>query len=408
MIQDIGGGITAPQGFRAAGVACGIKRRSATAATAPLDLALIVTEGPVSAAAVFTTNKAVAAPVIVSREHLAKSGGRAAAIVVNAGCANACTGEAGLAVARQMAEAAAAAARCAPHEVLVASTGVIGMPLSIEKVRAGVADASAALSTSGSDNAMRAIMTTDPFPKGKAVSVTTAGGKTFAVGGICKGSGMIEPRMATMLGFLTTDARVAPGVLQGALRRVADETFNAITVDGECSTNDCVFLLASGASGVTIERDDDPALLAGLRAVSEFLAREIVRGGEGATKLVTVTITGAATHEDAWLAARTIANSPLVKTAIHGGDPNWGRLVAAAGRSGAEFVLDRATVAVGPVQVFVSGVPHDERAGEAAAVMQQKELTVSVDLGTGGGHSATMWTCDFSAEYVRINAEYRT
>ena len=382
MIQDIQGGITAPKGFRAAGVACGIKRRSATAAAAPLDLALIVTEGPVSAAAVFTTNKAVAAPIVVSREHLTKSGGRAAAIVVNAGCANACTGEAGLTVARQMAEAAAGAARCAPHEVLVASTGVIGMPLSIDKVRAGVADASAALSASGSDNAMRAIMTTDPFPKGKAVSVTTADGRTFSVGGIAKGSGMIEPRMATMLGFLTTDAKVAPAVLQAALRRVADETFNAITVDGECSTNDCVFLLASGASGVTIEKDDDPALLAGLRAVSEFLAREIVRGGEGATKLVTVRITGAATHDDAWLAARTIANSPLVKTAIHGGDPNWGRLVAAAGRSGAAFVLDRASVAVGPVQVFVSGVPHDERAGEAAAVMQQKELTVFAGFGS--------------------------
>ena len=408
MIRDIDGGITAPQGFRAAGVACGIKRRSATAATAPLDLAVIVTEGPVSAAAVFTTNKAVAAPIQVSREHLARSGGRAAAIVANAGCANACTGEAGLAVAHQMAEAAATAARCAPHEVLVASTGVIGMPLSIDKVRAGVAAASAGLSATGSDNAMHAIMTTDPFPKGKAVSVTTADGRTFAVGGIAKGSGMIEPRMATMLGFLTTDAKVAPAVLQGALRRVADETFNAITVDGECSTNDCLFLLASGASGVTIERDDDPALLEGLRAVSQFLAREIVRGGEGATKLVTVRITGAATHEDAWLAARTIANSPLVKTAIHGGDPNWGRLVAAAGRSGAAFVLDSATVAVGPVQVFVSGVPHDERADEAAAVMQQKELTVSVDLGTGGAHVATMWTCDFSAEYVRINAEYRT
>ena len=408
MIQDIQGGITAPKGFRAAGVACGIKRRSATATFAPLDLALIVTDGPVSAAAVFTTNKAVAAPIVVSREHLAASGGRAAAIVVNAGCANACTGDAGLTVARQMAEAAAGAAGCATHEVLVASTGVIGMPLSIDKVRAGVAEASAALSTAGSDNAMRAIMTTDPFPKGKAVSVTTADGRTFAVGGIAKGSGMIEPRMATMLGFLTTDAEVAPAVLQGALRRVADETFNAITVDGECSTNDCVFLLASGASGVTIDRDDDPGLLAGLRAVSEFLAREIVRGGEGATKLVTVTITGAATHDDAWLAARTIANSPLVKTAIHGGDPNWGRLVAAAGRSGAAFVLDRATVSVGPVQVFVSGVPHDERASDAAAVMQQKELTVSVDLGTGGEHSATMWTCDFSAEYVRINAEYRT
>ena len=165
-----------------------------------------------------------------------------------------------------------------------------------------------------------------------------------------------------MLGFLTTDARVAPDVLQRALRRVVDETFNAITVDGECSTNDCVFLLASGASGVVITRDDDPALLDGLRAVSGHLAREIVRGGEGATKLVTVKVTGAASHADAWLAARTIANSPLVKTAIHGGDPNWGRLVAAAGRSGAAFVLDRASVAVGAVQVFVAGVPHDERA----------------------------------------------
>jgi len=408
VIREIEGGITAPKGFRAAGVACGIKRRSATAATAPLDLALVVANGPTSAAAVFTTNKAVAAPVVVSRENLAKSGGHAAAIVLNAGCANACTGDAGLTVAREMAEAAADAARCAPHEVLVASTGVIGVPLSIDKVRAGVADAANALSTSGSDSAMRAIMTTDPFPKGKAVSVTTADGRTFAVGGIAKGSGMIEPRMATMLGVLTTDADVSPAILQRALKTVADETFNAITVDGECSTNDCVFLLASGASGVTIDRDDDPALLAGLRAVSEFLAREIVRGGEGATKLVTVRITGAATHEDAWLAARTIANSPLVKAAIHGGDPNWGRLVAAAGRSGAAFVLDRATVAVGPVQVFVSGVPHDERADEAAEVMRSRELTVSVDLGTGGAHAATMWTCDFSAEYVRINAEYRT
>jgi glutamate N-acetyltransferase/amino-acid N-acetyltransferase len=201
---------------------------------------------------------------------------------------------------------------------------------------------------------------------------------------------------------------VTPDVLQRALRRVTDETFNAITVDGECSTNDCVFLVASGASGVSIARDDDPALLDGLRAVSGHLAREIVRGGEGATKLVTVKVTGGASQEDAWLAARTIANSPLVKTAIHGGDPNWGRLVAAAGRSGAAFVLDRASVAVGPVQVFVTGVPHDERAGQAAAELQGKTVTVTVDLGTGGAHAATMWTCDFSAEYVRINAEYRT
>jgi glutamate N-acetyltransferase/amino-acid N-acetyltransferase len=280
--------------------------------------------------------------------------------------------------------------------------------LSIDKIRAGVTAAAAALSADGSDAAMRAIMTTDPFPKGKAVSVQTADGRSFAVGGIAKGSGMIEPRMATMLGFLTTDADVAPAVLQAALSRVCDETFNAITVDGECSTNDCVFLLASGASGVAIDRDDDPARMEGLRAVAGYLAREIVRGGEGATKLVTVQVTGAATRGDAWLAARTIANSPLVKTALHGGDPNWGRLIAAAGRSGAAFTLDKASVAIGPVQVFVSGVPHDERADEAAEVMKAKEITVAVDLGTGGSHAAKMWTCDFSADYVRINAEYRT
>ena len=406
-IRDVEGGLTAPAGFRAAGVAAGIKKRPASG-TAPLDFALIAADAAVPAAAVFTTNKAVAAPIVVSQEHLAKSGGRAAVIAVNAGCANACTGAQGLAVAREMAALAAGAASCAPEQALIASTGVIGVPLSIDKVRTGVSAAAHALSRTGSDGAMRAIMTTDPFPKSRAVTVQLDGGRSFSIGGIAKGSGMIEPRMATMLGFLTTDAQVPPDVLQSALRRVSDDTFNAITVDGECSTNDCVFLMASGASGVNVTRDDDAAFIEGLRAVAGHLAREIVRGGEGATKLVTVHITGAATHDDAWLAARTIANSPLVKTAIHGGDPNWGRLVAAAGRSGAAFVLDRASVAVGPVQVFVSGVPHDERAEQAAQVMQEHEITVAVDLGTGGTHAATMWTCDFSAEYVRINAEYRT
>jgi glutamate N-acetyltransferase/amino-acid N-acetyltransferase len=207
---------------------------------------------------------------------------------------------------------------------------------------------------------------------------------------------------------LTTDARVEPGVLSQALRHVVDRSFNAITVDGECSTNDCVFALASGRSGVVVSRGDDPAFLEALGAVAGHLAREVVRGGEGATKLVTVHVTGAATSADAWLAARTIANSPLVKTAIHGGDPNWGRLIAAAGRSGAAFNLDRASVTIGAVPLFTNGVPHDERADDAAEVLQDKNITVAVDLGTGGPHDATMWTCDFSAEYVRINAEYRT
>jgi glutamate N-acetyltransferase/amino-acid N-acetyltransferase len=250
-------------------------------------------------------------------------------------------------------------------------------------------------------------MTTDPFPKSLAIRHDTRSGP-ITVGGMAKGSGMIEPRMATMLGFLTTDAEVEPAVLDRALRRVVDRTFNAITVDGECSTNDCVFAMASGQSPVVIGRDDDPRLIEPFLSVAGELARQIVRGGEGATKLVTVRVTGALSEADAQVAARTIANAPLVKTAIHGGDPNWGRLVAAAGRSGAAFDLDGATVAIGPVALFVRGTPHDERAADAAALLAAPEVTVTVDLGTGGSHEATMWTCDLSAEYVRINAEYRT
>ncbi len=404
--RRIDGGVTAPAGFRAAAAACGIKRRPA-GGDPPLDLALIAADGPAAAAGVFTTNKAVAAPVVVSRDHLTRSQGRAAVIAVNSGCANAGTGEAGMQVARDMAGAAAGAVGCAPEHALIASTGVIGVALDIAKIRAGMQVAARGLDRSGGDAAARAIMTTDPFPKSLAVANDVAGG-TVTVGGMAKGSGMIEPRMATMLAFLTTDAQAAPEVLAGALRRTVDLTFNAITVDGECSTNDCVFLLASGRSGVAIERDDDPRLIEPLLDVAGHLSREIVRGGEGATKLVAVQVTGAATHADAWLAARTIANSPLVKTAIHGGDPNWGRLIAAAGRSGAAFDLERASVSIGDVRLFDRGTPHDDRASAAADVLRAAELTVSVDLGAGGSHAATMWTCDFSAEYVRINAEYRT
>jgi glutamate N-acetyltransferase/amino-acid N-acetyltransferase len=405
-VRTVEGGVTAPRGFRAAGVACGIKRKPASGAL-PLDLALIVPDGPASAAAMFTINQAVAAPIVVAREHLAKSHGVCRGIVVNAGCANACTGADGMAVAHEMAAAAAKALGCAPEEILLASTGVIGVLLDINRVRAGVESAHKVLNAHGGDDASRAIMTTDPFPKSIAVAVETDRG-TFTVGGMAKGSGMIEPRMATMLGFITTDAKIAPPVLAKALKTVVDRSFNAITVDGECSTNDCVMALASGASGVEIADASDPALIEALEAVAGHLAREIVRGGEGATKLVTVHVTGAATHADAWLAARTIANSPLCKTAIHGGDPNWGRLVAAAGRSGARFDLDRASVSIGRVALFVNGVPHDDRADQAADVLKDAAVTVTVDLGTGGAHEARMWTCDFSAEYVRINADYRT
>jgi glutamate N-acetyltransferase/amino-acid N-acetyltransferase len=303
-----------------------------------------------------------------------------------------------------MASLTAAAVGCQPSEVLVTSTGVIGVNLPMDKVRAGIGDAAKALSTGGGADATNAIMTTDPFPKSCSVAVL---GK-YSVGGMCKGSGMIEPRMATMLGFITTDAKISPEALQAALARVTDATFNAITVDGECSTNDCVFALASGESGVEIKSADDPDFLGALTDVCGFLAREIVRGGEGATKLVTVRVTNAKTHEDAWLAVRTVCNSPLVKTAIHGGDPNWGRLVAAAGRSGAAFAIDQTSVSIGPHRLFSRGVPHDDLSPKAAAELKKNEMTIVIDLGFADGYDATMWTCDFSAEYVKINAEYRT
>ncbi len=404
--QRIDGTVTTPLGFTAAGVYCGIKKPNPV--THPLDLCLIAsTGGPVPAAAVFTTNQAVAAPVVLSRDHLSRSGGLCAGVVVNSGCANACTGKAGMVVAKAMAAAAAQALGCDDDQVFVSSTGVIGVPLNLEKIRTGITAARAAQSVEGGQDATRAIMTTDPFPKSCAAVIDTPRGRV-TVGGIAKGSGMIEPRMATMLGFLTTDAKVAPAVLQAALRRVCDETFNAITVDGECSTNDCVLLMASGVSGVEITDPSDPALVEPLRVVAGHLAREIVRGGEGATKLVTVRVTGAESLADARLAARTICNSPLVKTAIHGGDPNWGRLIAAAGRSGARFVLDHASVRIGDIDLFDDGVPFDERSPAAADVLEQDHMVITVDLGTGGRDEATMWTCDFSAEYVKINSEYRT
>jgi glutamate N-acetyltransferase/amino-acid N-acetyltransferase len=291
--------------------------------------------------------------------------------------------------------------------VLVASTGVIGVDLSLHKVQDGVMKALAVLSRDAHHNAMLAIMTTDPFPKEAAVKVETSAG-TFHVGGMTKGSGMIEPLMATMLAFLTCDAQVEPAVLRRALTAVTRDTFNAITVDGECSTNDTVFAMASGASGVAIDESLYPALEAGLRAVSKELAIAIVRGGEGATKLVAVRVIGAKEWAHAERAARTIANSLLVKTAVHGGDPNWGRLVAAAGRSGVPFELSHAAVRIGGIVLFDEGQPHDQNAEKAAAHLSGKEIDIEVDLGTRGTEQATIWTCDLSAEYVRINADYRT
>ena len=399
-VVPIEGGVTAPGGFRAAGVACGLK-------SAGLDLALLVCEEVASAAGIFTTNRAVAAPVLVSQAQLAQSGGRARAIVVNSRCANACTGDPGMAAAREMVAATARAVGCDPPLVLVASTGVIGMRLDVPKVVRGVGEAAHRLAPDGHRAAAEAIMTTDRGPKERAVRVTTTAG-TFSVGGMVKGAGMIEPRMATMLGFLTTDAGLDPALLRRALLDAADDTFNAITVDGESSTNDTVFLLASGASGVSIDAALYPVFVGALRGLCADLAKDIVRGGEGATRLVEVRVAGAQSDADARRTARLIANSLLVKTALHGGDPNWGRLLAVAGRAGVAFDEARARVRIGPAVLFADATVFDDREAEAAAHLRSSEVEVAVDLGTGGGGAASVWTCDLSAEYVRINADYRT
>jgi glutamate N-acetyltransferase / amino-acid N-acetyltransferase len=400
-LETIAGGVATPKGFRAAGVSAGIKARAGA-----LDLALLVSDGPATAAAVFTINRAQAAPVLVSRDHLVRSGGVARAVVVNSGCANACTGDEGLRAANVMATATAALLGCPVEQVLVASTGVIGVALPIDKIQEGLPRAFDALGVDHGSVAAEAIMTTDPFPKEAAARVGI-GGREITIGGMAKGSGMIEPMMATMLAFVTTDAGVPKAILERALRDVVEDTFNAITVDGECSTNDCVMVLANGASGVTVDESSYDAFADALRTVCLRLALGIVRGGEGATKLVTVSVTGAASAAEARKAAKAIANSPLVKTAIHGGDPNWGRLIAVAGRAGVAFELSRAQVTIGPIVLFKDGRPYDEAAPEAAAYLKNEDVGVGVDLGAGSA-SSTVWTCDLSAEYVRINAEYRT
>ena len=399
-LTTIAGGVATARGFRAAGIPAGIK------ASGNADLMLLVADAPARVAAVFTTNKVIAAPVIVSREHLSRSGGTARAIVVNSGCANACTGDQGLLDAREMTATVAALIGCPVEQVLVSSTGVIGVNLPMDKIRAGLPAAFGALGADQGPAAARAIMTTDVSPKESAARISI-GGREAVIGGMCKGAGMIEPMMATMLGFVTTDAVVPPALLDRALREAVDQSFNAITVDGDSSTNDCVLLLASGASGVAVDESSYRTFVAGLTAVCRELALAIVRGGEGATKLVTVNVTGAASSDEARKAAKVIANSLLVKTAIHGGDPNWGRLICAAGRAGVAFDASRAAVTMGSIVLFKDGQPHDELASKAAEYLKGSDLTIGVDLGSGAA-SATVWTCDLSAEYVRINADYRT
>jgi glutamate N-acetyltransferase/amino-acid N-acetyltransferase len=397
--QRIEGGVTAPNGFRAAGIHCGVKPERR-------DLGLIVSDSLASAAAMFTTNTVKAAPVLVSQEKV--QSGAAQAIVVNSGNANACTGEQGLSDAWEMGQLAALALGIAEEFVLVGSTGVIGIPLPMDAIRAGIGRLPAALDRDGMA-AAEAILTTDAFPKTAAVQLQIRG-KTVTIGGMAKGAGMIHPNMATMLCFLTTDASVPAPVLRRALRSAIDQSFNCISVDGDTSTNDTVFLLANGAAGNSplLEDDDDMgAFTAALAAVATDLARMVVRDGEGATKLVTVTMRGARTPGDARRAAQAVMTSPLVKTAIYGGEPNWGRVLAAVGRSGAAVAPDRAEIWIGGVQVVRHGAGIPDKLPAAAEAMKQPEYEVVVDLHQGHA-SFTGWTCDLNEGYVKINAGYMT
>lgn len=406
------GGVATPLGFVAGAARGGIK-------TEGDDVALIVAAQPATAATVFTRNAVKAAPVLVSAAHSAHATTRA--IVVNAGNANCCTGEQGLADARRMCEQAAAKIGCEAGEVLVCSTGIIGHKLPLAKVEAAIAaielhhDEIEATSFAVSESLARAVMTTDTRPKFCAARLLI-NGKMVTVGGQVKGVGMIGPDMgplsakalhATLLAFLTTDAGVEKALLQKALERAVQKSFNSVTVDGDTSTNDTAILLASGASGVSITDANFEAFCQLVEAVCIPLAKKVAADGEGATKLITIAVQGAATPQDAKRIAMTIANSPLVKTAIFGRDPNWGRLAAAAGRAGVALDPLKMSIWLGEVEVFRHGEPTDFKLAEAEAVMGTDELTIRIQLGEGQA-AWVAWTCDFSYDYVKINAEYHT
>ena len=394
-------GVCAPLGFSASGVASGVKTDSA------LDLAVIASDRPACAAGLFTTNLVCGAPVDVSRRHI--ENGTARAIVVNAGNANACTGDRGEADAVHMCCRTAAALGCDAGEVLVASTVVIGRPLAMDRIAPGIAAAVDALGPDGGDTSARAIMTTDTVPK-TAVRTLDVAGTRVTIGGMCKGAGMIAPRLATMLAFITTDAALSATAFRSALTDAVDQTFNRVTIDGDTSTSDMVLALANGAA-------DAPEIEPGTESFAAFaheltalcgeLSRKIAQDGEGATTFVTVRVDGALSDDDALRAARTVAESPLVKTAVFGNDPNWGRIAAALGRSGAQFDPHRLRIRLDDLLVFEDGQPTSFDHADAERIARQPALTIAADLGSGGAH-AEMYTCDLSYDYVRINADYTT
>lgn len=401
LVNECQGGVTAPQGYVAGGLYCGIRK-------AKKDLAMILSNVPAAVAGVFTLNKTQAAPVLVDKLQLKRSG-RCSAVIVNSGNANACTGERGLNDAWTMVREAAGALQVPEENVMISSTGVIGQYLPIEKIVDGIRQLASLLSPSGNGDAAEAILTTDTFSKEAAVHFTL-GKSVVTIGGMAKGSGMIAPNMATMLAFITTDVSIRPSLLQKALTRANAHSFNRLTVDGDMSTNDMVLLLANGlakneAFGESSE--EFQLFCAALEYVMIKLAKMIARDGEGATKLVEIFVKGARTEAEAVRAAKSVANSNLVKTAIHGCDANWGRIMAAVGCSGVDFNPDLVEIRFNDLPILNKNyeiVLDEEKARDALA---QELIVITIDLNQGQ-QSARFWTCDLTKEYVHINASYRS
>lgn len=392
------GTVTSPRGFSAGAAYGGINKH----AKYNLDVGILFSDVPCNAAGVFTTNKIKAASVLLCQRILPSKSVRA--VVANSGCANASTGEYGQLDAQSMEAAAAAKLGVDMADVLVASTGVIGRRLPLELLNGAIGNIE--LSPDGGHDMAKAIMTTDTVPKEAALET---GG--FIIGGIAKGAGMIHPNMATMLSFLTTDALVELGFLEQSLKEAVDKSFNMISVDGDTSPNDSVILLSNGLAGGEIIKEGSArasSFRQALDAVCIHLAKSVARDGEGATKLIEVNVSGAASISDARMAARTITSSPLVKSAIHGADPNWGRIVAAAGRSGAELVENKIALDINAIPVVRDGVPLPFDRDKLIQALGRDEVRIDLDLNLGTSYSATAWGCDLSAEYVAINSDYTT
>ena len=400
-LKSIEGGVCAPHGFFAAGVRAGIKKSKK-------DVTVIYSEVPAFAAGVFTQSATVAACVTLDQRQLKRSR-TVQAILVNSGNANACTGKRGMMNAKQSIAVTASSLGIKESQILIASTGVIGQFLPMDKLTSGIHDAVKHLRTDGNTDAAEGICTTDTYPKEYAVEVEI-GGSPVRIGGIAKGSGMIAPNMATMLAFITTDARIAYGTLKRAFSEANDMSFNRITVDGDTSTNDMSLILANGkAENIEIKEEtaDYKKFYSALEHVLIHLSKQIVKDGEGATKFVELTVTGAKSKHDAEIACRTICNSPLVKTAIHGEDANWGRILAAAGRSGIPFNPDKAEIYFDDMKILGKNYDISFSEERAKKILEQKEISITLRL-NNGKYSATFWTCDLSAEYVRINGSYRS